>query len=101
MKNSIEQHTDLLQDQAWLLLLAIHKKETSLFDVPDFYSFSSTYAFRLDSVHRRAYARWTRRCATHLKALDDFHNLNFPSYPDGFAPSSVQPSGVVGQGATL
>ncbi|UOA07505.1 hypothetical protein [Methylobacter sp. S3L5C] len=91
-------HTDLLQDQAWLLLLAINKKETSLFTFPEV---DFTYYCRLDSVNKRAYARWTRRCVTHLKALDNLHALNFPFYPGDFAQPSVLSSGVLGQGATL
>ena len=74
----------LLEKQAWNLY---HKLST------DYYAQSLADRVRherLFKVHRNAYFRFLRR-----------QEKLFNYKPDGFAPSSAQPSGVVGQGITL
>ena len=87
--------TELLQDQAWLLLESFHKKEMALFAAPvldmDLY-------YRVERAHRRASIRWTRRSKNHLYASA----LNrYVINPDGFASSPALSSGALGQGASL
>ena len=68
-------------DQAWALYVR-------LLDIRDITTFDSLYQ-RYMQVGNRAFKRWARR------------QKDFIDNPGGFAPPPVQPSGAVGQGATL
>lgn len=98
--------TELLQDQAFRLVNLFHQKEMAIFASHDF---NIDYYCRVEHAHRRASLRWSRRTDQHLKSLQltsdnsrhVFQKLLESHYPDGFAPSSVLSSGVLGQGATI
>ena len=89
------QDTELLQDQAWLLVEFFHQKEMILFDAPNF---DYDQYFRVERAHRRASIRFTRRSKKHFNSIA---LISYVINPDGFASSPALSSGVLGQGATL
>jgi hypothetical protein len=72
-----------LEQQSWLLF---SKLRFLVINEPNFPS--SIRFFRLSHAFHRSYERYLRR-----------QQQLFNYQPGGFAPSPVQPSGVVGQGA--